>query len=199
MRSQRLDSGLSIKITNAVRRERPDKRKLELVLFDYNQSEFGLRKVSSLPNTSFLKAPLTVVPHDIGKRTVMALIIAELYGFIMKVAEQGKLLSHTICVMHNVVADSILRKPRWKKRRISHHHSPIFAARESYLPLPHGRIIFSTQAMARNSARPTFSGALDDQECFPEHDRIYARSSCCRLMMMQAESFVTQNREYRNL
>lgn len=125
MRSQRPDSGLSIETIEALQRERPDspdKRELELALFDYNQPECGLRKGLSLPNAPFLKAPLTTVHRDIGKRTVTALIIVGLYDFIMRVAGQRKLPPPMPCVTHNLAADSILRKPRWKKEA-----SPIIA------------------------------------------------------------------------
>lgn len=163
MRSQRPDSNLSIETIEALQRERPDspdKRELEPALFDYNQPEFGLRKGLSLPNTPFLKAPLTAAVHrDIGKRTVTALVIVGLYDFIMKVAGQGKLPPPTLCATHNLAAGSILRKPRWKKEA-----SPIIARPSLRRENPGFRCDHTAspsllRKRGMHSARPAFSGA----------------------------------------
>lgn len=159
MRSQRPDSGLSIETIEALQRERPDKRELELVLCDYNQPECGLQKGLSLSNAPFLKAPLTAVHRDIGKRTVTTLIIVGLYDFIMKVAGQGKLPPPMPCITHNFAADSILRKPRWKKEA-----SPILARPSLRRENPGFRCDHTAgptllRKRGMHSARPAFFGA----------------------------------------
>lgn len=164
MRSQRPDSGLSIETIEALQRERPDspdKRELELALCDYNQPEIGLRKGLSLSNAPFLKAPLTAVHRDIGKRTVTTLIIVGLYDFIMKVAGQGKLPPPMPCITHNLAADSILRKPRW---RWGKEASPILARPSLRRENPGFRCDHTAgpsllRKPGMHSTRPEFSGA----------------------------------------